>query len=156
MSFQIDARQFFEFAEQVGVADDRLDAAFLAAGNQAAQEGANIARGILAANGSVVTGGLSGSIRGFPTTRAGDTYNIKYGPDEEYPGTWVEQGRGPVFARAGSSLKFQIKGSGPYLFRKNVGPARPRPFMRPSVARVRPIVAKLFGDAMNRVIGGML
>jgi hypothetical protein len=156
LSFQIDARQFFEFAEQLGVADDKLDAAFLEAGNKGAQEGANIARGILAANGSVVTGELAGSIKGFPTTRSGDVYNIKYGPDEEYPGTWVEHGRGPVSAGPGRKLRFQIKGAGPYIFRKSVGPAAPRPFMKPSIARVRPIVAKLFGDAMNRVIGGML
>jgi hypothetical protein len=156
MSFQIDARQFFEFAEQLGVADDKLDAAFLQAGNQAAQEGVTVARGILASNGSVVTGDLSGSITAFPTTRAGDTYTIKYGPNEEYPGTWVEQGRGPVSARPGGKLRFQIKGAGPYIFRKSVGPAAPRPFMKPSAARVGPRVIKLFGDVMSRVLGGML
>ena len=156
MSFSIDARQFFEFAEQMGVAEDRLDAAFIQAGNQAAQKGVEIERQLLAANGSIVTGGLAGSLTAFPTARSGDTYTIKYGPSEEYPARWVEEGRGPVVARPGSRLRFQIKGAGPYLFRQRVGPARPRPFIRPSVARVRPIVSKLFGDALNNALRGVL
>ncbi len=35
----------------------------------------------------------------------------------------VEGGRGPVFARAGGFLRFRIKGVGPWIFRRSVGPA---------------------------------
>lgn len=43
---------------------------------------------------------------------------------------WVEQGRGPVRARPGGFLRFVVGGR--VLFRREVGPARPRPFMAPA------------------------
>lgn len=156
MSFEIDASAFYSLAERVGRADEALEAAFIKAGNQAAQEGVKIARQILSSNGSVVTRGLYNSIQAMPTVVSGNTITTAYGPTSEYPANWVEHGRGPVVARPGHKLRFQIKGAGPYLYRQRVGPAAPRPFMRPSVSRLRPIATKLFGDATLRAIDGVL
>ena len=153
---EIDASAFYRFAERVEGAEQKLDSAFIAAGNEASKKGVDIARAILASNGSIVTGGLAGSIQARPTTRSGDTFTASYGPTEEYPARWVEEGRGPVAAAPGHKLRFQIKGAGPYLYRQRVGPARARPFMRPSVRRLRPIATKLFGDKVLQAVNGML
>lgn len=42
----------------------------------------------------------------------------------------VEHGRGPVYAKDGDFLRFMVGGR--VVFTKRVGPARPRPFMRPA------------------------
>lgn len=154
-SINFDVSQFYDFAEQMGAADDKIRAEMLRAGNEAGQKGAQIAQSILASNGSIVTRGLYNSIQGFPAQASGDTVTVRYGPNENYPATWVEKGRGPVHARPGGMLRFRIKGVGPYIFTKSVGPARPRPFMAPSVARLRPIATKLFGDAVLRAVQGL-
>ena len=156
MSFEIDARQFYEFAEAMGAAPAKLDAAFRAAGEQAGQKGVQFARAHLAANGSIVTRKLYNSIQVLGVGQQGDVYTIRYGPSSQYPAEWVEGGRGPVHARAGGMLRFRIKNTGPYIFTKSVGPAAPRPFMQPSLRDVLPVATKLFGDAAMRVIGGML
>ena len=44
--------------------------------------------------------------------------------------SFVENGRGPVFAKPGKVLRFEINGV--IFFRKSVGPAAPRPYMAPA------------------------
>lgn len=153
---EVDLRAFLDFAENMGVAPAKLRSELLPVGNQVGQQGARIAQSILSSNGSVVTGALLRSIVSRGAQWAGDTMIIEYGPTSDRPAQWVEFGRGPVFARQGGYLRFQIKGSGPYLYRKSVGPAAPRPFMRPSVAKLRPTAVKMLGDAAMRIIEGMV
>jgi hypothetical protein len=152
----IDVSEFLDFAEQMGAADDKVKAALLQGGNAVTREGAQIAKSILASNDSVVTGGLYNDITGRPAQWAGDTLVMEYGPNKEYPGSWVEHGRKAVSSRSGGYLVFRIKGVGPLIYTKRVGPARPRPFMRPSVARLRPIATKTLGDAAMRAIESMI
>lgn len=145
MQMNIDMSDFLAYAERMGRAAGSLNGELQQAVNQVADEGAKIAQAILAENGSVVTGDLRDSISGRPG--GGGPISANYGPTDD-AGPRVEFGRGPVRARSGGSLKFQIKGRGPYLYRKSVGPAAPRPFMRPSVARLRPIANKILGSAV--------
>lgn len=153
---EIDLSSFYQFAENMGAAPAKVNQELLVAGRQVGQRGAEIARQILAENDSVVTGALSGSIQPLGVSWQGDTIVVMYGPRSKYPADWVEHGRGPVRAREGGMLRFQIKRRGPYIFTKEVGPAAPRPFMRPSVARLRPTAVKLFGDAVMRAVNGMI
>lgn len=61
----------------------------------------------------------------------------------------VEFGRRGFSAGPGKMLRFTIGGK--VLYRKSVGPAAARPFMRPSVARLRPLVPREYRAAMRRV-----
>ena len=152
---EIDLSSFLQFAENMGAAPSKINAALLVAGRQVGEQGAQIARSILQANDSVVTGNLLRDIKSLGSHWEGDTIVVMYGPSSKYPADWVEHGRGPVRARDGGYLKFQIKKRGPIIFAKEVGPAAPRPFMRPSVARLRPTAVKLFGDAVMRVVSAL-
>lgn len=153
---EIDLSSFLQFAENMGAAEAKVKAALLPVGQQVGQKGAQIAQSILQANDSVVTGNLLRDIRSLGAHWEGDTIVIMYGPSSKYPATWVESGRGPVRAREGGYLKFQIKRRGPFIFAKEVGPAAPRPFMRPSVARLQPVAVKMFGDAVMRVVSSVI
>lgn len=67
----------------------------------------------------------------------------------------VENGRRGFSAGPGKMLRFTIGGQ--VLYRKSVGPAAARPFIRPSAARLRPLVPREYRAAMQRVmarIGG--
>jgi len=154
-SITIDVGPFLRFAENMGLADEKIRAALIVGGNAVAQQGAQIAQAILASNGSV-TGDLRADITPRPTSYSGDTIVIQYGPNKKQPAGWVEYGRGPVSARAGGRLKFSIKGRGPVIYAKSVGPARPRPFMQPSVKRLMPIATKTLGEAAMRAIEGVV
>ncbi len=155
-SITIDVGPFLRFAENMGASGTKVRAALVVGGNAVAQQGAQIAQGILASNGSVVTGDLRSDITPRPTSYSGDNIIIQYGPNKRNPAGWVEFGRGPVSARPGGRLKFSIKGRGPVIYAKSVGPARPRPFMQPSVKRLMPIATKTLGEAAMRAVEGMV
>ncbi len=155
-SVTIDVGSFLRFAENMGASGTKVRAALVVGGNAVAQQGAQIAQSILSSNGSVVTGDLRSDITAKPTSSSGDNIIIQYGPSMKQPANWVEHGRGPVSARAGGRLKFQIKGRGPVIYAKSVGPARPRPFMQPSVKRLMPIATKTLGEAAMRAVEGMV
>lgn len=151
MQIDIDVSEFLTAAQRMGTAANGLNAELQKAVDQAADMGAIFARANLAANGSIVTRGLYESVEGRP---GGGTAAIsaEYGPDEDYPGRWVEYGRKPLFAPPGSKMKFQIKGAGPYLYRQSVKAAKPRPFMGPTVARLRPIANQLIQRAVQAAL----
>ncbi len=152
----IDASQFLRFAENMGAAEHKARQALVVGGNAVSQQGVQIAQGILSANGSVVTGDLRDDISTRPTSHSGNNIIIQYGPRKRQPAGWVEHGRGAVSARAGGVLKFSIKGRGPVIYAKSVGPARPRPFMQPSLKRLMPIATRTLGDAAIRAVEGMV
>lgn len=149
---EVDVTQLLDYAEQMGASVTKVRAEFKTIGDQVAQMGVQIARSILEANGSVVTGGLWRDITAHGTTVAGDTVTIRYGAGSKYPATWVEEGRGPVYARPGGKLRFQIKNSGPYIITRSVGPAPARPFLAPSARQLRPIAVRMLGDAILRAV----
>lgn len=60
----------------------------------------------------------------------------------------VEGGRGPVYAKDGEFLRFQVGGR--VVFTKRVGPARPRPFMKPAGVKMAQSVA--VDDAIERLL----
>jgi len=64
----------------------------------------------------------------------GDTLYVA-GPTVEYA-VWIERGRGPVVADKGEALRFENE-DGEVIFRKSVGPVKPKPFMRPAVEKVQ-------------------
>ncbi len=74
------------------------------------------------------SGSLKDSIKWIPVSQT----RAKVVAQKPYGG-WVEYGRGPVHARPGGFLRFVINGA--VFFRKSVGPAAARPFMRPARER---------------------
>lgn len=110
-------------------------------------EGVNYAKNQIIANGSVVTSTLLRSIASTPATFAGGGVSGSFGTAVPYA-KYVEFGRGPVVAR-GRALRFTVGGKTVYA--KRVGPAAPRPFMKPTVAKLRPLVNAEYGAAMQRI-----
>src|SRR5262245_59853803 len=83
----------------------------------------------------VKTGHLRRSITASRSTFAGGVARGQWGTNVPYA-KHVEFGRGPVVARSGKVLRFAIGGR--VLYRPRVGPARARPFLRNTFARLRP------------------
>lgn len=77
-----------------------------------------------------------GSIRGHVGTA------VHYAP-------WVEDGRGPVVARAAKALRFRIGGR--VIYRRAVGPAAGRHMFRAGLAGAMPTIKQFFRDAAKRV-----
>jgi hypothetical protein len=154
--FQFDVRELQAWARKMGASGAEIDKAMIRAVTEACRQGADIARRILRANGSFVTGGLHNSITHTPASGSGGTIVGEYGPRDKYPGSWVEFGRKPVHARQGGKLVFQIKGQGPYLYRKSVRAAPARPFMAPSAQQVKPILQRLVRSYVRAAVGRMV
>ncbi len=152
----IDVSSFLRFAENMGASEGKVRAALIVGGNAVSRQGVQIAQGILSSNGSVVSGDLHDDITARPTAFKGDTIVMEYGPIKKKPAEWIEFGRGPVHARPGGSLKFQIKGKGRVIYAKSVRSAPARPFMGPSVKRLMPIATKTLGEAAMRAVEGVV
>lgn len=104
----------------------------------------------------VKTGQLRRSIAHKPATSAGGSVTGSFGTATPYARP-VEFGRRGFSARPGGVLAFTVGGK--KVFTKRVGPARARPFMRPAVAKLRPLVPREYGAALQRVLnqlGGAL
>lgn len=102
----------------------------------------------------VKTGTLRRSIAGR-TRRLGLRVEGEWGTNVPYA-KYVEEGRGPVVATRARALRFTIGGR--VLFRASVGPAAARPFLRPSLAEVKPLfrreVQAAVRRASRRILGG--
>lgn len=97
----------------------------------------------------VRTGHLRRSNAAEPATFGGGVVTGKYGNATPYAPP-VEFGRRGFSAGPGKVLRFVVGGQ--VLYRKSVGPAAARPFIRPSVARLRPLVPVEYGAALQRII----
>lgn len=86
----------------------------------------------------VRTGHLRRSIAHKPATFGGGVARGSYGTATPYA-RYHEEGRGPVVAR-GRALRFTIGGR--TIYRKRVGPAAGRWYMRKSRQRLGPIIAR--------------
>lgn len=97
----------------------------------------------------VVTGHLRRSITASRATFAGGVARGSWGTNVPYA-RHVEFGRGPVVASPGKVLRFTIGGR--VLYRKRVGPARPRPFLFNVAARLKPRFRAEFATARTTII----
>lgn len=125
--------------------------------NRTTLKGEQLAKQNIRANGSVVTGHMLRSTTAEPASAGGGGVTGKYGTKARsrtgfnYP-LAVENGRGPVVAR-GRALRFQPKG-GPVLFRKRVGPAPAKPFLKPTIPPVRAHFRTEMRAAIRRFLAG--
>jgi hypothetical protein len=143
MSFSIDFSDGERFAASMAKAEPILREELLQATDRLTLQGEGFAKGLA----PVRTGQLRRSIAAKPAVWAGGATG-SYGTTTPYA-RYVEEGRGPVVAR-GKALRFTIGGQ--TLYRKSVGPAAARPFIRPSVDRLRPLVPREYGAALDRVV----
>lgn len=103
----------------------------------------------LTQNGSVDTGTLRGSIAS-DTARTGPYEVTVYaGSNIEYAAI-VEMGRGPIEAKGDGYLRFEVDGE--VLYRKRVGPAAPKPYLRPAVEAARPYIRERVDEAIENTI----
>jgi hypothetical protein len=99
----------------------------------------------------VRTGHLRRSIAHTPATFGGGTARGSYGTSTTYARIH-EEGRGPIVAR-GKALRFTVGGR--TIYRKRVGPAAGRWYMRKSRARLGPIMAREADRMGAEIIAGM-
>lgn len=67
---------------------------------------------------------------------------------------WLEEGRGGFSAKHAKALRFEVGGK--VIFRKSVGPAAARPFMRPALRQSDVAVRAAFRRATKRAIEKLL
>jgi hypothetical protein len=103
----------------------------------------------------VKTGQMRRTTTAEPAKFAGGVVTGKYGTNAKtktgfpYPMA-VEFGRRGFSARPGKYLRFEIGGR--VIYTKRVGPAKARPFMRPSLERLRPLVPREYRAALQRAL----
>lgn len=132
----------FDGAEKIVM--DELSTAFSASGND-----------ILAgARGNInnKTGELSGS--GSSKTNVSARLIITVVRFTAKHAKWVEWGRGPVVAKAGKMLRFEIGGQ--VLFRKRVGPAKAQFFLRRSFDARKNAITQRVDAAAARIVARVL
>lgn len=113
----------------------------------------------ITANNSVVTGNLRRSIAAKPARKAGGTVRGSAGTNVLYARP-VEFGRVAIDVGPGRVLAFRPKGGAAggsgrnagWVFRQRVGPAAPRPFLRPAFQQVKPGAQKELKAAISRII----
>ena len=62
----------------------------------------------------------------------------------------VEKGRGPVVATRAKVLRFEINGQ--VIYRKRVGPAKGKPYLRPAITANRARIDREFAQVPKRVL----
>jgi hypothetical protein len=97
----------------------------------------------------VKTGFLRGTIIRQPAAFAGGTVTGSYGTNTTYARI-VEEGRGPVVAKPGKYLRFEIGGK--VFFRKRVGPAKGKFYMKRSRQWLEPQLSAEFRAVAQRIV----
>lgn len=138
------AGEIVRFGTRIGQAQNAIRDELRISTDRLTIQGAGFAQGPA----PVRTGHLRRSIAHKPAVSAGGTVTGSYGTATPYARI-VEEGRGAITAR-GKALRFTIGGQ--VLYRKSVGPAAPRPFMRPSVERLRPLVGREYRAGLQRAL----
>src|SRR5690348_105077 len=142
--FNVDFSSGRQWAASMKQAPAIVREEFLRSTDRLTLQGEAFAKGLV----PVKTGHLRRSIAMKPAVWAGGAVGT-FGTATPY-GKYVEFGRGPIVARPGHFLRFTVGGR--VVYRKSVGPAAPRPFIRPAAARLRPLVKLEYQAAMRRVI----
>lgn len=133
-----------EFAAVLATAPSIVEREMVNAANRVALQGEAWAK----AAAPVKAGHLRRSIAATPAVYAGGVVTATFGTATPYA-RHVEDGRGPVVAKK-KALRFSIGGK--VLFRKRVGPAAAKPFIRPTRERLAPLVPREFEAALQRVV----
>ena len=134
MSLHIDASDFDRFGNRLGGAQRVVGNAL----TRGVDRLTIAAEGFAKQEVGVKTGHLRRSIAHRPATFAGGVATGSVGTNVPYARIH-EEGRGPVVAR-GKALRFQIGGK--TLYRKRVGPAAGRWYMKKARARVAPLMRR--------------
>lgn len=142
--FSIDFSSGRQWAASMKQAPAIVREEFLRSTDKLTLQGEAFAKG----NAPVRTGHLRRSIAAKPAVWAGGAVGT-FGTATPYARP-VEFGRRGFSARPGHFLRFTVGGR--VIYRKSVGPAAPRPFIRPAAARLRPLVKLEYQAAMRRVI----
>lgn len=141
---KIEAPALAEFARSYGNARTIIEEEMTNGVNRAAMAGEAQAKRVA----PVKTGHLRRSITHTKASFAGGTATASYGTNVPYA-RWVEEGRGPVVAK-GKALRFTIGGK--VLFRKRVGPAKGKFYMRKSREWLEPQLNTEFRAVIVRIL----
>ena len=134
MSLQIDASDFDRFGNRMAGAERIVGNAL----TRGVDRVTIAAEGFAKEGVGVRTGHLRRSIAHRPAVFAGGVATGSVGTNVPYARIH-EEGRGPVVAR-GRALRFQVGGK--TIYRKRVGPAAGRWYMKKARARVAPLMAR--------------
>lgn len=114
--------------------------------NQSAARGVSVARKSIKRN---ITGNLAKSINWYTTGEYSRQISVG-----AYYGRWVEKGRRGFCAKNTKFLRFRKDGWGPYIFTRCVGPAKPRPFMRPAFDFLKWYFPMMLQQRVRNVLNG--
>lgn len=137
-----------DFARKMTAAPKIVERELVSATNRITLQGERWAKELAA----VKTGQMRRSIAATPAKFAGGTVTGKYGTATPYA-KYVEFGRRGFSAPPGKYLRFEIGGR--VIFTKRVGPAKARPFIRPSLERLRPLVPREYRAALQRALNAL-
>lgn len=137
-----------DFAAKLAKAPKLVEREMVNATNRLTLQGEGFAKSVV----PVKTGQLRRSIAAEPARFGGGTVTGRYGTATPYA-KYVEFGRRGFSARPGRKLRFVIGGR--VIYTTSVGPAAARPFMRPSAARLRPLVNREYRAALQRIVAGL-
>ena len=147
MVLTIDASQVAALAAKLEGAKPKLEAALL----DGVTAGGQYVEGVAKGTAPVKTGHLRRSIVSQASAVAGGAQAL-IRPTTPYA-EWVEKGRGPVVAR-GRALRFTINGK--VLYRKRVGPAPGRRYMKRAYESSRGPVVRIIEARVTRAIEGIV
>ncbi len=142
---RVEFQHYDQFAERLRQAPEIVREEMGRGVERAAQAGEGQAKRLA----PVKTGNLRRSITHTKASFAGGSVSASYGTNVPYA-RWVEEGRGPVVARNARVLRFTIGGK--VFFRKRVGPARGKRFMKGSRDWLEPQLHAEFRAVVQRII----
>ena len=144
MSVAIDTSEIDRLAKELHGAERIIDEEMLRGMQRVALQVEASAKSLA----PVQTGNLRRSITKNVTAH-GQTITARIGTNVPYA-RYVEEGRGPIEAGPGKVLRFEIGGQ--VFYRKRVGPARARPYMKPALIANRAKIVREFQTVVPRRI----
>lgn len=142
---RIESPELAEFAHRYANAKTIIEEEMTGGVTRVAQAGEHKAKSLT----PYKTGHLRRSITHTPAVFAGGTAMAMYGTNVPYA-RWVEEGRGPVVAKRARALRFTINGR--VLFRKRVGPAKGKFYMKRSRDWLEPQLDVEFRAVVVRIL----
>ena len=147
MQLTIDVSKLLALSTKLEAAKPKIPAALVTG----VTKGGLYVEGVAKGNAPVKTGHLRRSIVSQASAMAGGA-QARIGPSTPYA-RWVEEGRGPVVAH-GKALRFSIGGQ--TLYRKRVGPAKGRWYMKRAFESSRGPVVRIVSAEIVQAIEGIV
>jgi len=144
MSFSIDTSEVERLAKDLTGAERIIDEEMLRGMQRVSLQVEASAKALA----PVQTGHLRRSITNQVTAH-GKSIVARIGTNVPYA-RYVEEGRGPIEAGPGRVLRFEIGGQ--VFYRKRVGPARPKPYMKPALVANRSRIVREFSTVVPKRI----